>query len=440
MDYKGYFKDKKITLMGLGLLGRGVGDAQFLVDCGVELIVTDLKSEAELKPSLEKLKDYPNITFTLGEHRLKDFENRDLVIKAAGTPLDSLYVEHAHKNNIPVEMSTALFAQLSDAILIGITGTRGKSTVTQLIYEILKKAGKSVYCGGNVLGISTLALLGEVGKKDYVILELDSWQLQGFGEDEISPHIAVFTTFMPDHMDYYQGDMIQYWNDKENIFKNQTPEDYVIFGKIIASLAKEKNSKLTGTIIIATKEDIPADWNFKLKGEHNKDNSACAIAVARILKIDEKIIKEALENFEGVPSRLEFLREYNGISIYNDTTATTQDATIAALESLGDHKNIILIAGGADKGLQMDRLLDKIPQYCKQLILLPGTGTDKLRIMNKELRIKKVKNLKEALDRAVFSAKKGDVILLSPAFPSFGLFRNEFHRGDEFVKLVNDLR
>ncbi|MEN9614547.1 MAG: hypothetical protein RLZZ347_854, partial [Candidatus Parcubacteria bacterium] len=132
MDYKTFFKGKKITLMGLGVLGRGAGDAKFLAECGAELIVTDLKTKEQLASSLSELDSYKNITFVLGEHRLQDFDGRDLIIKGAGVPLDSVHIAHARKCGVPIEMSTALFARLSEVTIVGITGTRGKTTTTHL--------------------------------------------------------------------------------------------------------------------------------------------------------------------------------------------------------------------------------------------------------------------------------------------------------------------
>ena len=224
IDYKRYFKNKKITVMGLGLLGRGIGVVKFLAEQGVKLTVTDLKNKKELKLALDKLKKFKNIKYVLGEHKLDDFKNRDLIIRAANVPLDSVYIKEAQKNNIPIEMDASLFARLSLATIIGITGTRGKSTVTKIIYNSLKKhslKNRNVFLGGNIKGIATLPLLKKAKKGDFVILELDSWQLQGFGDLEISPHISVFTNFMSDHLNYYKGDMQHYFDDKANIFKYQ---------------------------------------------------------------------------------------------------------------------------------------------------------------------------------------------------------------------------
>jgi UDP-N-acetylmuramoylalanine--D-glutamate ligase len=222
MNYENYFKNKRITLMGLGLLGRGVGDARFLASLGADLIVTDLKTEAELAPSVDQLKEFSNITFHLGGHRLEDFKDRDLVIKAPNTPLNSPFIAEAKKNNIPVRMSADLFAEFAGVPIIGVTGTRGKSTVSHLIAHILKTAGHSVLLGGNVQGVSNLSLLPQVTSDTTLVLELDSWQLQGFGEAKISPHISVFTTFFPDHMNYYGDDMKRYFADKAKyLFKSE---------------------------------------------------------------------------------------------------------------------------------------------------------------------------------------------------------------------------
>ena len=448
--YKDFFKNKKITVLGVGILGRGVGDVRFFAECGADILVTDLKNREELRGSLNALKEYKNITYVLGEHRLADFKDKDLVIKAAGVPLDSPFVAEARKNKIPVEMSTALFVKLlpPDVFIVGVTGTRGKSTVAHLIFHILQKAGKRVFLGGNVAGVSTLELLKKVRSRDGVVLELDSWQLQGFGEAKISPHTAVFTNFLDDHLNYYESDRSRYLDDKANIFKFQREENTIILGKQCAALIQEKYPNIKSTIVIADKKDIPQNWKITLPGEHNKDNAACAIAVAHALGVSDGVIQQALTDFNGVSGRLELISEIKGVKIYNDTTATTPDATMAALKALssrlgsGQNQNnrIVLILGGSDKGLDMSKLAEEIPKYCKTVILLPGTGTDNFRFKISDLRLKNIiietKTLKEAVVKGIGVAKSGDILLFSPAFASFGLFKNEFDRGDQFNEMV----
>ena len=229
MDYRRAFKNKRITLLGLGLLGRGVGDAEFLAKCGAQVIVTDKKTETELAASVAKLKKYPNVTFRLGGHRKEDFEDCDMVLKAAGVPLDSPEIAAARAAGVPVTMSTALFAKYAIAAgakIVGVTGTRGKTTVAHMIHHSLisafakASADRRAFLGGNVRGISTLSMLPDVRKGDVAVLELDSWQLQGFGDLKISPNISVFTNLMPDHQNYYK-DMDEYFTDKANIFRHQ---------------------------------------------------------------------------------------------------------------------------------------------------------------------------------------------------------------------------
>jgi len=425
---KRYFKDKKITVIGLGLLGRGVGDVEFLVKNGADLIVTDLKLPTELKPSLKKLRKYKSIEYVLGKHRLQDFRDRDMILKSADVKPDSPYIKEAEKNKIPVEMSASLFAKLASATIIGVTGTRGKTTTVHMIYEILKSAQKCVFLGGNIKGISTLALLGKVKKSDIVVMELDSWQLKGFGKNKISPHISIFTNLLSDHMNYYKNNMNKYFKDKTNIFKYQKRNDYLITGKEVAKKIKRKS---------IVPKPLPKNWKLKIIGGHNRENAAFALTAASVAGVSQKIIKKTIENFKSAEGRLQYLKTIHGIKIYNDTTATTPDATIAALKAIGKNQNIILIMGGTDKGLDMSGLIKEIPKYCKAVILLDETGTRKLK--NLKFKYRNTNNLKNAIKFAVKDAKCGDTILFSPAFASFGMFKNEYDRGDKFNSLVNSL-
>ena len=422
--------------MGLGLLGRGVGDARYLAECGAELIVTDLKSRAELAESVAQLESFPNISFVLGEHRLADFRDRDLILKAAGVPLDSPYIAQAKENGIPVRMSADLFAELSGIPVIGVTGTRGKSTVAHMLYTILKTAGVPALLGGNVRGVSTLALLSEVTPAHRAVLELDSWQCQGWGEAKMSPHIAVFTTFYADHLNYYKNDPEAYIADKAYIFLHQTSADTLVLGKQCAPTIIEKfGERIESNVIVVDDLKLPDTWTLKIPGLHNRYNAALALAAARAIGIPDNESRAALGSFEGVPGRLELLAQKHGVHIYNDTTATTPEATLAALAALPAGRTI-LIMGGADKELAMDALLEKLPE-AKRVILLAGTGTDRLKSSLPEAPVYDA--LARAVEDAVSHAVPGDSILFSPAFASFGMFKNEYDRGDQFAALVEAL-
>ncbi len=431
-----------MTVLGLGLLGKGLGDAVFLAECGAVVTVTDLKTAAELAPSVAVLKKYKNVHFVLGKHEFSDFENCDFIIKAQGVPLNSPYVAHARKHNIPVRMDDELFLEHApkDITVIGITGTRGKTTTATLVHHILqKKFRNKVYLAGNIRGVATLALLKKINSEDIVVLELSSWQLQGFHEMRISPHIGVFTNFMDDHMTYYSSRK-EYFFDKSSIFAYQKKNDICILGAQVASKIKKCNGKR----IVTKGSDVSKSWKVSIPGAHNLENVASAIAVTRALKVPLPIIKQAVESFRAVSGRLEILREYHGVKIYNDNSSSTPESTIVALNSLKDpqKKNIVLVIGGKDKGLDVRPLVKEINKYAKKVVFLPGTGTDKNKKLWQDIKceVVNVSALKDAVREGLSSIQRGDIFLFSPAFSSIGMFTNVYDRGDQFVKIVKGLK
>lgn len=437
--YKHYFKNKKVTVLGLGLLGKRLGDIQFLSKNGAQVLVTDLKNKKDLKSSISKLQGYKNITYRLGGHVLSDFENVDFVLKGQGTALDSIYIAHARKRKIPIEMDESLFFKCApkNIKVIGVTGTRGKTTTTMCIYHVLKKTGVRVHLGGNIRGTALLQLLPKIKEGDTVVLELSSWQLQSFRDMRYSPDIAVFTNFSNDHMNYYGNSMTKYFNDKAEIFKYQTKKDFLIAGASV--FQKIKKNKPQSKIISAEVKNIPTTWHLPLLGEHNKENIACAIEALRVYGLSMEQIKKGVENFKGVEGRLQYVKNYKGIKIYNDTTATTPEALIKALQSFPG-KKIILICGGTTKGLPLGLLPKIIKNSVKNIIVLPGTGTEELIKNLSGLDIYKAKTLKEAVLKGISFSEKGDSMLFSPGFASFGLFKNEYDRGDQFIKIIKGLK
>ncbi len=438
MNYKEFFENKKVTQLGLGLLGRGLYDALFMLQKGVDnLIVTDKKRAEDLASSVEKLKGFNTLMLRLGEHRLEDFEGRDFILKGAGVPLDSPFIAYAKEKGIPIEMDSSLCVKLlpEGVVTIGITGTRGKSTTTHLIAHILRQAGKTVFVGGNVRDMATLPIVQEIKSGDMLVLELDSWQLQGFGESKISPHIAVFTTFMSDHMNYYEGDMEKYFEDKANIFKFQNENDFLVFGEGLDEPKLDTKSKRLKACV----SNVPKDWKPKIIGVHNLLNISCAIEACRVLHISEEKIKEGVESFNGVEGRLQFVKEVGGVKIWNDNNATTPQATSAALVSLQESggKHTVLLCGGADKNVSLEEVAMQMNETCKKVILLKGTGSEKLKPLLKEF--VEVDSLEEGIKKALECCVAGDNLLFSPMFASFGMFNNEYERNDLFLKIVNNL-
>ena len=449
MDYLAYFKGKRVTVMGLGLLGRGVGDALYLAEAGAIVTVTDLKSAEELAESVLLLAGYPNVTLVLGEHRTQDFVDRDLILVAAGVPFDSGYLVQARSAGVRLVQSAALFAELSGVPIIGVTGTRGKSTVTHMIHHVLSvTTGETVLLGGNIRGVSNLQLLKSVTAESLCVMELDSWQLQGFGWAGISPSVAVFTNFMEDHLNYYMtggkthGEaMKQYFTDKAQIFLHQedsgvfitTPE---VFEWIKSTIPR---AALGQEVVLADVSVLPEDMLLATPGEHNRLNAALAYEALRAASLSDEEIFDGLASFPGVPGRLEYLGTFGaGVRVYNDNNATTPAAVIAGLRAVGDIEveRIILIAGGAYKAVDPTPLAEVIPQYCKQVILLSGTGTDMLKLL---IAAVEVDSLAAAVEAAFAVSAPGDIILFSPGFASFGMFKNEYDRNDQFVALITAL-
>ncbi len=445
-----YFKGKKITVMGLGVLGRGVGDTAFLAECGADLIVTDLKAKEALSESIDTLKGFPNIRYTLGKHAMEDFEGRDMILVAPSVPLDSPYVAHGVEKGARKVQSAALFAELAQIPIIGVTGTRGKSTTSQMIHHALTEiSGEEVILGGTVRGVSNLQLLKKVKEGSLAVFELDSWQLQGFGWAEMSPQIAVFTNFMEDHMNYYKGDMDAYFADKAQIFLHQeesgtfitTPE---VFARA-QRFAKGKDITIGQEVVLVDSSTLPDEFLVPIPGEHNRQNAALAFEALKASGLTEEEALTGLSTFRGVEGRLEYLGDVHGVRVYNDNNATTPQATIAGLKAVAKGKNIILIAGGAYKEVDPGPLVPVIVEYCKKVVLLSGTGTEKLLSELKEtMSINRHSDefvtvhgsLRDAVEGALAQGDAGDVILFSPGFASFGMFTNEYDRNDQFVALI----
>lgn len=469
------FKNKKITVMGLGLHGGGVGVAKFLVNAGAKVTVTDLRSSEELKESIDALKGLP-IKFILGQHRSEDFSRADMIIKNPGVPNNSRSLQIAKENKVPIETDVGIFFEFSPAPIIGITGTRGKSTTSVLIFSILKACKKDVVLAGNIR-ISVLGELPKVKKQGLAVLELSSWQLEGLEKHQTSPHVALVTNIMRDHMNRYKTED-DYINAKKNIFKFQNKNDNLVLNyddEVVRSFSKESKAKVyfysakwseenreqfgkegeigawvkdEEIVFGESQEKILNIKGIKLKGEHNIYNVLAAVTIAKINNAPNKIIQKVVSEFTGLPGRLQLIKEITGVKYINDTTSTIPDATIVALKTFSD-KDIILIAGGTDKNSNYQELADFVTKSnkIKKIVLLPGTATDKIlkelnvrdygvRRDGGQVKVTEVGSMEEAVNAAHSVSEDGDIVLLSPGAASFGLFKNEFDRGDRFDKCV----
>ena len=461
-------KNKRITIMGLGLNQGGLGVARFLAKTGAKVLVTDLKTEEELGPSLEKLKGF-DIKYILGRHKEKDFINIDMVIQNPAVPHNSKYLKIARKHKIPIKTDLGLFFQFCPSKnIIAVAGTNGKSTVSQLIYHIFKEAQKDTILAGNI-GISVLDILEKIDPQTWVILEISTWQMEGIKDHKFIPHTTVLTNILPDHLDRYSN-FEKYSQAEKLIFKYQQSNDNLVINfdnKETRQAKRETNSKmywfsakekiepgcyLENDQLVFQSEEYKMAFtkisDLPLPGSHNLENILAASTVGFIHNIPGEIILKALKNFPGVPYRLEFIGEFKGIKFYNDTCATTPEATLAALESFPEQP-IILILGGKDKKLNYENFGIALGQNkkIKKIILLQHPAYDASQkifsSLKKHLDLEEIiqtSNLEVGVEIALEQAKANDLILLSPAAASFGMFKNEFDRGDQFNKIVKNLK
>jgi UDP-N-acetylmuramoylalanine--D-glutamate ligase len=315
-------------------------------------------------------------------------------------------------------------------------------------YVLSVVTGEKILLGGNIRGVSNLQLLNEVKEDSLCVMELDSWQLQGFGWSGISPQIAVFTNFMEDHLNYYtkggktkEEAMDLYFKDKAQIFLHQEESGVFVTTPEVFAIAQKLNGTLGQEVLLADISVLPEDMLLSMPGEHNRLNATLAYLALKATGLEDEEIFDALSTFRGVEGRLEYLGvTENGVGIYNDNNATTPQATMMGLKAVGDiaKKNVILIAGGADKGIAIDDLVETINLYCREVVLIPGNGTDKLvpALTKKNVTPVLVENLREAVERSLSLAEAGNIILFSPAFASFSQYKNEYERNDEFLDLI----
>lgn len=470
-------RGKRALVMGLGVHGGGLGVTRFLVEQGARVTVTDLRSTEQLAATLEQLKDL-QVEYVLGEHRDDDFRSTDLVIRNPGVPRESRYLQIAREAGAAIEMEMTLFFRLCPGPIIGITGTKGKTTTTLLTAAMLKQQFPDTVVAGN-LRVSALAQLPKITASSPVVLELSSWQLEGLGEAGLSPRFACVTNISADHLDRYPS-MAAYIEAKRQIFLHQGSDGMVVLNMTDATVADMAlrapghvawfagdYSEYVQQFALKHYRDLMAAWNKRflfwqdngvteivaskdevsLLGRHNLENIAAATALATACGVKTENIRAAIQNFSGVPDRLELVRELNGVRFINDTTATTPTAAVMALRSVQTPK--IVIAGGADKRLDFMDFARSLIQRAKAVVLLKGDATNKLIEALEASRLSTqgelpeplgpFDNLREAVEAAHAVAESGDSVLLSPGCASFGMFRNEFDRGEQFRQIVRSL-
>lgn len=457
-EFEKYARGKKVAIIGIGVSNLPL--LEYFYDLNARVTIFDSKESNQISvEAMQKIEKY-GFEFIGGKDSLSRLKGFDIIFRSPSCMPDRPELVEAVENGAVLTSEIEMVLKLAPCKVIGVTGTEGKTTTTTLINEIVKKSGRKTYLGGN-MGKPIFTKIRNVKPENIIILELSSFQLSDM---DISPDISVVTNIYPDHLNVHKS-YEEYREAKKNIFKHQSENGIVVLnydneftrefakeanGKVIFFSSKEKlddgfiYDKADGTIKyckdgvrrhIIKKEDI------KLRGIHNYENICAALAATSSI-VDVYTQVKAIEEFTGVEHRLEFVRELNNVKWYNDSIGTSPASTIAGLNSFDE--DIILLAGGSDKGLDYKEVGEAIARKVRALILTGPTSekienATKQALNGKSIEIYYTSNMQESVNLAKEIAKAGDVVLLSPASASFDLYKNFEDRGHQFKDCVNNL-
>ena len=457
-EFNDYIRFRKVAVIGMGVSNLPLLD--YLYEKKANVTIFDEKDLDSISDDImEKIREY-GFQFHFGENCLEYLKNFNLIFRSPSCLPTRKELEEEAKRGAIVTTEIELLMKMCPCKIVGVTGSDGKTTTTSLINAILKHAGYNTFLGGNI-GTPLFTRLNEMKPSDVVVLELSSFQLMGM---EVSPHIAVITNITPNHLNIHK-DYQEYIDAKKNIFKYQEQDDILVLnydneitkecakeahGKVVFFSSKTKldNGYIVDEDVIKKCEDkvrkhILNVEDVILRGEHNYQNIATAIAATSSMVDIEKAI-EAIKEFKPVEHRIEFVREIDGVKWYNDSASSSPSRTLSGINAFKE--DIILIAGGYDKNLDYTPLAKTIVNKTKALILIGQTANkifdavkSELELENRELDIYMCNSLEETIQIAKKKAKSGQVVLFSPASASFDMFKNFADRGNKFKKLVNEL-
>ncbi len=443
---------KKIVILGAG--ESGAGSAVLAQKQGYDVFVSD---NGAIKENYKEILNKYKIRSEEGKHSEEIILSADEIIKSPGIPEKAPIIIRIHEKGIPIISEIEFAGRYSKGLKICVTGSNGKTTVTNLIYHMLKKAGKKVIMTGNV-GNSFAMAVAE-GSYDYYVIELSSFQLDGMFE--FKADIAVLMNITPDHLDRYGYEFQNYIDSKFRITQNQGKSDYLIFWAGDPVIKAELSKKQYKSQLLPFSDEIKKDMTayvenneividyinktslmtiheLALKGRHNIYNSMAAAIAGKVINIRKEVIRESLADFQGVEHRLEPVITVCGINFINDSKATNVNSTWYAIECM--ESEIIWIVGGVDKGNDYSELFPVAGKKVKAIVCL---GKDNKKIIeafkDKVSTIVETTSMEEAVRSAYYLAKKGETVLLSPACASFDLFKNYEDRGRKFKEAVRNL-
>jgi len=424
----------RVTVAGLGRFGGQIAAARWLIEQGAKILVTDRATPQKLAQSTAQLGDLP-IEWRLGVERLDDFTDTDLVVASPAIPPTNPLIKAARAAGVPVTTEIRLFIERCPAPIIGVTGTKGKSTTTAMLGQMLRRRF-TTWVGGNI-GKSLLPELDNIAPGDRVVLELSSFMLEHLGAVNWSPHLALVTMVAADHLDWH-GSVDAYVSAKTNIVRFQNPEDIAVVNEEdpgALAMAQHTHGRI---VKFGVQNHRP--FELLIPGRHNQANAQAAFAAACQLGIGWDDAQDALVAFRGLPHRLELVHESNGVQYFNDSIATIPEAAVAALESFPPRR-VLQIIGGSDKQLPITAMCNVLIERAKAILCIGATGDMLHATLSKSSSqtaadIYNCGDLETAVRTARTHASPGDVILLSPGFASYDQFDNFEQRGIRFTELA----
>jgi len=451
------FAGARVTVMGLGSFGGGVAVTRFLIRAGAHVTVTDLRAEADLADSLA---DLEGLAFEahLGGHEAADFTGADVVVVNPAVPPTSPYLRQAADAGVRLESETNIVFKRSPARIVGVTGSNGKSTTTKLVSEILATGARRVWLGGNI-GRPLVEHLDAITADDLVVMELSSFQLDHISRIGRGPSAAVITNLAPNHIEWH-GSMPAYAAAKRAILGALPRDGFAVLNaddETVRTWADEQSSFfslheeagqrgafLSGEHLVwrdgAEETAFPiSPAEVPLPGRHNLANVLAALAVGRLMGIDDAASADAVRHFESLPDRLEIIAERGGIRYCNDSIATTPESAICGLRAF--ERPLVLIAGGYDKHVPLEGLAEAIVALSRVVVTTGATGDQiadlvEARRSGADPLVLRRPAFDDAVAAAVEAARPGDVVLLSPGCASYGQFRNYRERAARFRALV----
>lgn len=419
---------RRVTVLGLGRFGGGISVARWLCEQGAVVTVTDRDDETKLADSVRQLAGLP-IAFRLGESRADDFTRADFVVTSPAVKPTHELLRAAADAGVPVTTEICLFAQRCPGRVLGVTGTKGKSTTSKLLALMLGTADgvPNVFLGGNIGG-SLLADLPTMNADSLVVLELSSYMLHWLGRMRWSPHVAVLTMLGLDHVDWHDG-VDAYLDAKRNIVRYQKPGDTLVRRDDAVSATFETRPGVTTRIYDA--QNLPA-FSLKLPGAHNQVNARAAFLAAKTVGVDLDTATRRVADFGGLPHRLQLVHEAGGVRYVNDSIATIPEAAVIACDSFPAGRVIQIVGGAMKAGLNWDAMCDHLKARCKKVLTIGQIGP----LLAERSGGEPVGTLDAAVARARQIAVPGDVVLLSPGTASYGQFNHFEERGDRFAALA----